>query len=64
MPKKTLHDQINEEIEASIKARLDLREALASFSATLDQIRDHFQQNKVDDLNARMQPEDKKESLP
>jgi hypothetical protein len=61
MPKQLTTDEL---IEASRKARAELREALASLFTTIDMARDRFQQIKEDDLNARMQPEEKKESLP
>jgi hypothetical protein len=61
MPKQLTTDEL---IEASRKARAELHEALASLFTTIDMARDRFQQIKDDDLNARMQPEDKKESLP
>jgi hypothetical protein len=61
MPKQLTTDEL---IEASRKARAELREALASLFTTIDMARDRFQQIKEDDLNARMQPEDKKDTLP
>lgn len=60
MPEKSLHDQISEEIEASIKARLEAREAVANLAATLDRIRDLFANVKREDKDARVNVEDMK----
>jgi hypothetical protein len=66
MPEKTLHEEIDELIEASAFARFELRLAIASLAATIDEARDRFETIKREDESARINPEDlnHKESLP